>query len=225
MKLTFPFDSALSGIGGQSAMSPSFPQFNVVNGFSSNAVVPANRGAGSAISTYHVDLRFGQFGLRGLFTSRGDSQHVAPPFPRRIFTASRDFVGLVLKMGAPAQMLWVAARRIVAAVQGYLALRPWLPDDEKRNVRGDAFSFVYVEKTIAPARLCRFPFPALAIRTLFELRPKASLYNIVNPCNVNFSHGADPLRGGQGRALLKQRFRPVFLSRIQPFAQAVGGLS
>lgn len=36
-----------------------------------------------------------------------------------------------------------------------------------------------------------------------------------------FSHGADPLRSGQGRAVCNHRFRPVFSSKIAAFPQGV----
>lgn len=134
-------------------------------------------------------------------------------------------VGDVLQMLAPKQVRRIAARWVVAMVAGAMPFRrARVARQDQRQVGRALNAAAQLEIPIAVLRSVRRPRPASRRRADIHLASKAGFRLGVNVLYRENSHSAVPSRGGQGRTLFPQRFRPVFFRRnagkMQPRAAA-----
>lgn len=127
---------------------------------------------------------------------------------------------------SPSKVSRVAARRVVARMQRVSSLKG------RGRRHGESYSVGRVrlpftlpssrhELAISMGQPCD-PQPAIIGSGDFNFHPKSGFCGVIHWNKIDVIHVADPLRCGQGRALLTQRFRPAFLSRIPVCSQGRG---
>jgi len=134
-------------------------------------------------------------------------------------TPSSNPISSVLCVRAPAKMVRVHARWIVARMQSKMSTGARPAIQQQANMRCQhwdrASVFPVSEPSIASPVPTSHPRPADFWRTFGDLFPKALIQLCRNFWQTDISHDRTPNAViGQGRALCNQRFRPVFDSRF-----------
>ena len=161
---------------------------------------------------------FGKVMLRPTlgYSPHGRLMHLSRNAP----TSTKPVIRIVLSV-TPPEVIRTHARRIVAGVKRILVCCGRAPIDQQRQPmrrnRHRLLVNLYRHTAIAAPVAASLPDPAIA--GSIYLRPKALFEAVRNFGYKANSHGAGPSRGGQGRALLTQRYRPVLHTLCAPLLQ------
>lgn len=164
----------------------------------------------------------------------------AMPLPARRHSPHRGLMGIccdassslkhifgILRIRAPAEVGRIDARRVIARVQRKPFLGARISSNSQRNMGCEdrnGFSFRPISKPPITCDVFRaYPVPAIILGGHRDLRPESGFQSIIDWGHRVISHGVSPHVCGQGLALLTQRLRPAFSSRITFCSQGAGG--
>jgi len=199
-------------------MRPRPPCFDRADGRSTNVIISRYVFVQPVVRTDSANIISGQARPYMHFPSGSSYLHSSGMFVGRHIPSPRHSVCRILTMRSPSQMTWVYARRIVARMKRALVHRRGPTIDRERYARSyKRYSFNPIpmaQSAIAARILTPGPFPTCSFGAYNDLSPKSGLQTVRNFWQRDGSHSKFTFRCGQGRALLKQRFRPAFYSRF-----------
>lgn len=183
-------------------MTPTFTRFYFGNLRAVDAVGTSKFGLTHPRGAYLNDILLSKLGSSALPSSRGNKPSLSGSFFEVLFLRS------------PSQMPWIYAWRVIARMERELVGPMAGTTIDGQCSMGCLHSrpFAQIEESVAPCSPAH-PWPTFVGASLVNFGPETCSRFFSKFVYRKQSHGAESLRGGQGRALLTQRFRPVFLSR------------
>lgn len=217
----------LRGIGGEFELGipPCFSAPNPVNRAGRHSIVPRNCTAiPPRIGADRHHLQGAKFSKSMALTSRGPNTHGGLPTLSRMGSVASDHIFRIVLRCPPAKVRRINAGAVIAGMecQGFAGAR--LSSDRKRNMGGKVHGTLMarvIDNTVPAPIFSRRPRPTISWAGDVDLCPKTGLQFITQGWQCANSHGAVPSRGGQGRALRKQRFRPAFYGSFPALSQGI----
>lgn len=207
-------------------MHPLFARFDFANIASANSITGRNFPVDALVHNYGLNLSGGEAGVAMVCATSSNLPHSRPMLLAWRHPASGDLVRHVVQIRSPSKVRWIHAARIVAGMKGECANRPISAIEQQGNMSskdGDSFPVSPPCKSTIASRIfaCR-PWPAFNFTALSYFSPKSCFHFLVNQWHGYVSHSVSLYVRGQGRALLTQRFRPIFLPNFAAKSKEYG---
>lgn len=204
-------------------MTPLLPCFQLSDITARNAVIIGDQPMDAAISDDFNNLAVRKLCATMPITARRRAPHRGSVNIRCDVPPSLKHIGDILRARTPAEMGRVNTGRVIARVQRKPLRRARISSDSQRNMgckNRSGFSVRPISKPPVTSGVFRAnPVPAIIVGGHSDLRPESGFQSIIDRGHRAVSHIAVLSRCGQGRALLAQRFRPAFPSRLTVFSQ------